>query len=276
MNLLNPRYLLIGSAILVLTGCGAGTTVSELKDKAPDVGAISEKVDQVKNIATHLGPLTDNISSMKTGVSQTLTAVKSGDFATAQGEFTKLQTSWKEIEGDVKNISSANHQTIQSKIDTVSTQLQASNPDTTNITKELEGLTGSLGTLAIGGGDADLNADANSSKDTSTSSSPDTNADASKNSIGSNLSAMQDSLAETKSALESADIAAAKTSFSDARQSWFKFGGSVKQTSAQTYQTIDGGVKTMNQSLNSAAPAPEKLLADLGSLSTSLKDVTPN
>ena len=295
MSISTSRGFLILGALFVLTGCGSANQVGELKDKAPDLQTITEKANQAKNIAANLGPLTDNLKGMKDGVSQTLTAVRAGDFAIAKEEFGQLQTSWQEIEGDIKNVSAESHQTIQAGIDTVATDFESDTPNTEQLTAELENLTGSLGNLAIGGG-GDLQASADASDiNASDTSAPDNseidasgidasgtntsdiaeNTNTSSNSLQGNLTAMQASLTETQSAIASADMITAKASFSDARQSWFKFGGSVKQTSADTYQAIDDSVKQINQSLSTENPAPEQLLADLGNLSNSLSDVSP-
>lgn len=271
MSMLKTKLLLVVGSILIFTGCGASDKVSELKDKA-NVQDIAGKTEQAKNIIANIGPFKDNLLGMKDTVGQTLTAVKSGDFTTAQTEFGKLQTSWSKIEGDIKTISTESHQNIQADINNVASDLQASNPDKTQLTEDLENLTGSLGNLAVGGGGAELDpeTEANTtdvSNDTADSSGQDT--------VQSNLIAMKDSVAEASSALESDDIASAKTSFSDARQSWFKFGGSVKQSSAETYQTIDEGVKSIHSSLNSEAPSQDTLLTEIGSLSQSLEEVSP-
>jgi iron uptake system EfeUOB component EfeO/EfeM len=211
---------------------------------------------------------------MKDGISQTLTSVKSGDFAAAQTSFGTLQTSWGEIEGDIKKLSGDTHAQIQSGMDTVEADLKAQSPDGTKIAANLESLTGSIGSLT--GETADAKSTLDPSKtaaikgDTATGGGNLTDT-----SVASNLSAMKTALAETTTAVESADFATAKTTFADARQSWFKFGGSVKQTSADTYQSIDDGVKTVNGAINGAAPSADTLLTDLGSLSKSLDEVTP-
>lgn len=260
-NLKLKAILLVGSACL-MTACGGATDqVGNLQDKASQVQDLTAKAGKAKDLLANAGPLKDKVLGMKDDVSQTLTAVKSGDFTTAQANFGTLQQSWTEIEGDIKNISAEGHSKIQTGIDTVSSDLNAENPNGEQIAQNLEGLTGSIGNLVglpsgIGGADPDVTS-------------------ATEDQIASNLSAMKGSLAETTAAVEAADFGTAKIAFSDARQSWFQFGGSVKQSSAETYQTIDNGVATVNTALNGADPSAETLLSDLGTLSDSLNEVTP-
>ncbi len=264
--------VLMGSACL-MTACGATDQVSGLKDKASQVQDLAGQAGKAKDLLANAGPLKDKVFGMKDGVSETLTAVKSGDFTTAKQSFGTLQQSWSEIEGDIKNISAEGHSEIQTGIDNVAADLNADNPNGDQIAQNLKGLTSSIGGLtgipdAIGGAELD-NASAEGDD------APTADIAAGDNSVESNLNAMKSSLAEAMTAVESADLGTAKTAFSDARQSWFKFGGSIKQSSAETYQAIDNGVKTVNSTLNSANPSTEALVSDLGTLSESLNEVTP-
>ena len=86
---------------------------------------------------------------------------------------------------------------------------------------------------------------------------------------------MKDALAQTNSAVESSDFTSAKASFGDAKQTWYKFGGSVKEQSADTYQAMDQSVKAVNTALNQSEPTSDTLLAELGTLSGELDTVTP-
>lgn len=258
MSLFNAKVLVILGSACLMTACGGVDQVGDLKDKASQVQDLAGKAGKAKDLLANAGPLKEKVFGMKDGVSQTLSSVKSGDFSAAKESFGTLQSSWGEIEGDIKNLSDESHSKIQTGLETVETDLNAESPDADKIAGNLEGLTNSIGGLT-GGGDT-----------TATGGG-----DLSDNSVASNLSAMKSSLADTTTAVESADFGTAKTAFSDARQSWFKFGGSIKQNSADTYQSIDDSVKTVNSAINGAEPSAETLLTDLGSLSESLNDVTP-
>jgi hypothetical protein len=271
--------LLLLPLALFTTACGGGTQVGELKDKATQV---QETAQKAQNVLEKIGPFKENLLTMKDGATQTLSAVKSGDFATAQTQFGKLQQSWTTIEGDIKTISGDSHKSIQTNIDTIATDLKAPTPDAAKITTDLQALSGNLGNLATGGGGGDAMADSGSSPaapattaDSGTKPEATTTADSGQ-SIQSNLIAMKDSLKEAKTAVEASDFSTAKTAFSDARQSWFKFGGSIKQSSPDTYASIDEGVKTVNSGLNAATPTQDTLLSSLQTLSTSLDSVAPN
>ena len=256
----NSKAVLIAGSLFLLTACGgAADKVGDLKDKASQVQDLAGQAGKAKDLLANAGPLKDKVFGMKDTVSQTLTAVKSGDFSTAQENFGTLQQSWQEIEGDIKNISADGHDKIQTGIDSVATDLNADNPNGDQIAENLSGITNSIGGLTGESTDAIGGAELSDSD----------------NSVTSNLNAMKSSLADTTAAVESSDFGTAQTTFADARQSWFKFGGSVKQASADTYQSIDDGVKTINGALNGAEPAQDALLDDLGSLSQSLDDVTP-
>jgi hypothetical protein len=271
--------LLLLPLALFTTACGGGTQVGELKDKATQV---QETAQKAQNVLEKIGPFKENLLTMKDGATQTLSAVKTGDFASAQTQFGKLQQSWTAIEGDIKTISGDSHKSIQTNIDTIATDLKAPTPDAAKLTTDLQALSGNLGNLATGGG-GDAMAETGSSPaappttaDSGTKPEATTTAANSGQSIQSNLIAMKDSLKEAKTAVEASDFATAKTAFSDARQSWFKFGGSIQKSAPDTYTSIDEGVKTVNSGLSAAAPSQDTLLGSLQTLSTLLDSVAPN
>lgn len=86
----------------------------------------------------------DGIQAMSAGVSSTLSSVKSGDMATAEQEFTKIQEDWTSLEGTVKNKSGINYAEINGHMTTISTLFKDNKPDATKITTELQGLGQSL------------------------------------------------------------------------------------------------------------------------------------
>ncbi len=283
MSIFNAKVvLIIGSACLVTACGGAVDQVGDLKDKASQVQDLADKAGNAKDLLANAGPLKDKVFGMKDSVSQTLASVKSGDFAAAQESFGTVKQSWGEIEGEVKILSADGHSKIQTGIDTVEADLNSASPDADKIAGNLKGLTGSISELT-GGGSIDTADSTDGATTIDSAAAPEDGSAggigggelASDNSVASNLSAMKRSLADTTTAVESADFGTAKTAFADARQSWFKFGGSIKQSSSETYQSIDDGVKTVNSAINGADPSAEVLLGDLSSLSDSLNEVTP-
>jgi soluble cytochrome b562 len=84
--------------------------------------------------------LKQGLQGLATGVSSTLTAVKSGDFTTAQQEFSQLQENWTKIGDTVKTKSDKVYQQINSQVTTVGTLLKQPNPDRTKLVTELQSL----------------------------------------------------------------------------------------------------------------------------------------
>ncbi|NJK41794.1 MAG: hypothetical protein HC934_11475 [Acaryochloridaceae cyanobacterium SU_2_1] len=118
----------------------AKDTATDVADKAKDTAT------DAKNKAVDLVALKDSVTGMQTGVTQTLTAVKAGDFAKAKDEFGKLQESWTTIKDNIKPESVTS---IQSGLDTVKASLEASQPDKAKLITQLEGLVKSVGGIAL-------------------------------------------------------------------------------------------------------------------------------
>jgi hypothetical protein len=197
---------------------------------------------------------------MKDGVSQTLASVKSGDFTRAQQDFGTIQETWKGLETGLKTVSADGTKKVQGGLDTVAAELKAEKPDAEKIKTDLQALSTSIGGLAVGG--AELPAVTENTAGDKTAA------------FQTNLVAMKDALSQTTTAVESSNFTAAKDSFGTARQAWFKFGGSVKQQSADTYQKMDDSVKTLNGSINTSVPQKDALLVDLKALTGDLDSVS--
>lgn len=232
------------SLVLGLSACSGLNQVSQM-----DVKKTAENAQQA---ITALANSKDGLLTLKDDVSQTLTAVKAGDYGKAQQQFSKVQETWKGLEGALKTVSSEKTAEAQTKIETVGTELKAAKPDAAKITAHLQDLGKSISGFAVGGG-AMLAPDAQSS-----------------------LKAMEADLEKAAKAVDAENFSAAKTDFGNARQAWFKFGGSVKQQSAETYQKLDNGVKTAHAALNAANPQKDAVANDIKTLSTELQQLSGN
>jgi hypothetical protein len=257
-SLLNPKLGVAAAALLLLSACGAAEQASKLKDNA---GNLQKTAEQAQGAIANLAASKDGLFKMKDGVSQTLASVKSGDFTKAQQEFSAVQETWKGLEPGLKGVSAEGTQKVQGGVETVATELKAEKPDSEKIKTNLQGLKSSIGSLAVGGAELPSPVGAAS-------------ATGDKTAFQTNLVAMKDALSQTTTAVESSDFTAAKDAFGTARQTWFKFGGSVKQQSAETYQKMDEGVKTVNGSIAANAPRKDALLVDLKSLAGDLDSIS--
>ena len=265
MNAINSKLVLLG-AVCLLSACGVQDQAAKVQENVQKVGGTQELLGMTK------------------GIKQTLTAVKSGDFDTAKQEFSSVQEGWKGASTKL-NASPETVTNIKGNLQTIATDLKASPPDKAKLVSNLQNLSGSLGNLAKGE-DTTQNASTETAEDTTQNASTET---AEENPIGgaetpastdqtqtftNNLLAMQDALAKTNTAVESNDFSTAKTSFSEARQTWFKFGGIVKEKSADSYQTLDQGVNTVNTALNQTEPTQDSLLSELQTMTSELDAVS--
>jgi iron uptake system EfeUOB component EfeO/EfeM len=237
---------------------------------------MKEKADQAQNIAKtatgalgNLPNLKDSIGSLTNGASQTLNAVKAGDFATAQTEFTKLQEGWKGLEATLKTTSPEAAKNAGTKIQTIATELKSGKPDAGKLTSELQGLSTDFSGILASAGQAPVGGGASPEAAGTTASTTG----AAGAGMQSNLTAMKDELVKATTAVAGKDFAGAKQSFTTARQTWYKFGGSVKQKSPETYQKLEDGLKTVNSGLSQAEPAQDTLMTGLKGLTTDLESV---
>ena len=263
MNTINSKLIALG-AVCLLSACGVQDQAAKVQDKVQSVGGAQELV------------------GMTNGVNQTLKAVKSGDFNTAKQEFGSVQQGWIDASTKLK-ASPESVDKIKGNMQTIATELKASPPDKGKLVSNLQTLSGSLGNLAKG---EDTTETASNNTETTETASNDTKAEAPVGGVESpesadktqifndNLLAMKDALAKTNTAVEASDFSNAKTSFSEARQTWYQFGGSVKEKSADSYQTLDQGVKNINTALNQAEPAQDTLMTDLETLTSEINSVS--
>lgn len=258
--------LTLGASLFLESCTGVQQQASQLQDKANQAQNMAQQAQDVasKTISAlgNLGNLKETIHPLTDGAAQTLSAVKTGNFTAAQTEFTKLQDSWKGLEGTLKTVSPDATKTIGEKITTIATDLKSGSPNVAKLTTELQGLSTAFNGLLT-----------NSTPGVDTNTSTTETANSNATTIQSNLLAMKDELAQATTAVESKDFATAKTAFGAARQTWYKFGGSVKQNSPDTYQRLEAGVKDVDSGLSKAQPARDTVLTSLKMLSTDLDSV---
>lgn len=156
--------LIIGLlSVLSLTACSeTNTAVNDAADKAKETAEqakdsaqqAADKAEEAKDSATEsvnnagdVIALKDTVSDMKSGVTSTLDAAKTGDFETARTEFSKVQEAWPALQGKI-NADSA--QPIQEGIENIQADLGAGTPDKTKIVEGLQNLVKSISSIKLG------------------------------------------------------------------------------------------------------------------------------
>ncbi len=167
MNRLNTAISLTLMGLLTLTACGGtgniADSVTETADQAQEVagevageaqgaaeGAVEGAgglVDQAKSAATGLMAMKDSLPGMKDGVTAAIEAVKSGDFATAKTEVTKLQEMWDTISGTVKEQSPEAYDNMSKSLSAAHTSLAADSPNKDEVIANLESMSESVTSL---------------------------------------------------------------------------------------------------------------------------------
>lgn len=267
---MNKFCLSFGTAVLASLWLASCSGVTDQAAKMKDTADKAQNMAQTATGAIgNLANLKDSFGPLTSGATQTLNAVKSGDFQTAQTEFTKLQEGWKGIEGTLKTTSPDAVGKVGPKLDAIATELKSGKPDVAKLTTDLQGLSTDFTGILASAGQAPVGGGASPAAEGGTSPA----AGAAAGTMQSNLMAMQDELTKATTAVEGKDFTGAKESFGAARQTWYKFGGSVKQKSPETYQKMEDGIKSVNTGLGQAEPAPDTLLTALKGLSTDLDTV---
>ncbi len=254
MNGISSKLVLLGTVCLI-SACGVTEQASKVQDVAQNIGGAQELLGMTK------------------GVSQTLSAVKSGDFSKAQQEFSSVQQGWTDVQGKLK-ASPDTLNNIKSNVENIATDLKASPPDKDKLLGNLQTLSGSLGTLAKGEEATPPTASSEGDNTETSNGGAELSEEDKAKAFANNLVAMKDSVAKASTAVESSDFSAAKASFGEARQTWFSFGGSIKEKSNETYEVLDQGVKTVNTALSQTDPAKDVLLSELKTMKTQLDTVT--
>lgn len=145
----------IGLSLLLLSACSTPTEQKSSDSEASSPtsagsqiqGAIEQTkqtTEKMKGAVTDVVALKGQLTEMQSSLSQTISAVKAGDFTTAKQEFGKLQNHWNSMEGTVKTKSAETHTAINDSINKIRPLLQAEKPESAPILEALNNLTKSL------------------------------------------------------------------------------------------------------------------------------------
>ena len=105
------------------------------------VQSASEQVQRAKpSVVADAIAFKEGLQGMSTKVSSTLNAINSGDFPTAQQEFSQLQDNWTGIGNTVQKSSTKVYQQVDSKIKAIASLLNQPNPERTKLVTELNAL----------------------------------------------------------------------------------------------------------------------------------------
>lgn len=303
MNIINSKLVAFG-AVCLLSACGVPDQAAKVQDQVQALGGTQELLGMTKGVnqtlkavksgdfdtakqefssvqqswteaSTQLKASPEKISSIKGNLQTIATDLQSGSPDKA-----KLVTNLQTLSGSLGSLAKGEDGTETAANPDNPTET-ASNPDTTTETAANTDTT--TETAADTEDGTETAANVTTAEDTTeTAVNPEeapiggvevpVSTDTSQ-AFNDNLLAMQDALAKTNTAVEANDFSTAKTSFSEARQTWYQFGGVVKDKSAESYQTLDQGVKTVNTALNGAEPSQDALLTDLQAMSTELDAV---
>jgi hypothetical protein len=116
----------------------ASQTAQSTIDKTKS--ATDKATQSVSEAVTGVMTLKEGVQGMSTGVSNTLAAVNSGDFSTAQQEFSKVQGNWGKVGETVKSKSTQVYQQVDGHVSTIASLFKDPNPDRAKLVAELNAL----------------------------------------------------------------------------------------------------------------------------------------
>lgn len=124
--------------------------VDAAKDAAVQGGeTLNKALEKGKDAVADVMAVKDGVTGMKDGLSQTMTAVRAGDFTKANEEFGKVKTAWTSVEETVKTKSAEKYTQIETAVKNVDSLLKAENPDKTQVTSALETLSKDLAGVSL-------------------------------------------------------------------------------------------------------------------------------
>ncbi len=107
-------------------------------------GAANNAAGAAKDAA--MAPMTGGTNELRSVVTNTKTAVESGDFAQAKEEFGKFEGSWSKVEDGIKTASPDAYTAIETNVDNVKSALDAAQPDKAKVMDALAALDSSITT----------------------------------------------------------------------------------------------------------------------------------
>lgn len=161
-----PFIFALCSSLLIITACSFLQTSTSEKSSTTTTPQIEETIksatervtNQVRSTIDRTHSVADRtvqsaseqvqgaiafqegLQGMSTKVFSILNAINSGDFSTAQQEFSKLQDNWNSIDNTVQKNSSKVYQQIDNQINAIASLFNQPNPEQTKLVTELNTL----------------------------------------------------------------------------------------------------------------------------------------
>ncbi|MGB3496234.1 MAG: hypothetical protein WBA57_26135 [Elainellaceae cyanobacterium] len=123
-------------SLMTLAGCG----------KAPAVNL--SQSSSTPTAETSAEPTADGFDGLKTVITETKTAVESGDFTTASDAFNNFETYWQQVEDGVKDNQPDTYDAIETDMDKINGGLKVSEPNSEDVLAALQSLETSVNTAA--------------------------------------------------------------------------------------------------------------------------------
>lgn len=125
--------LVVGAvSLLALAGCNR----AEQSAQTPANSAPQEQTNQA------------GFEGLRSVVTNTRSAVQSGDFTKAQTEFGKFEDNWSQVEDGVKAKSQDTYDAIEASMDEVNQGLRAASPDSEKLLTALQSLEANVNSAA--------------------------------------------------------------------------------------------------------------------------------
>jgi len=143
------QLLALGTVgLLSLVGCSSPDQASKpaVVDSAQQASTDAAKDAAGAAKDTAMAPMTGGTNELRSVVTNTKTAVESGDFAQAKEEFGKFEGSWSKVEDGIKTASPDAYTAIETNVDNVKSALDAAQPDKAKVMDALAALDSSITT----------------------------------------------------------------------------------------------------------------------------------
>jgi ABC-type transporter Mla subunit MlaD len=129
----------------------AANTATDTAQKTTDAAkeTVSKATDAIGGIADVVA-VKDRVAELKTGATETLDAVKQGDFSAAKDKFGALQQSWYQFGGSLKALPGGGYEQIDAGLKAVKSAMNQDTPDQEQLSGKLEGIVDLLKKVPLG------------------------------------------------------------------------------------------------------------------------------
>ena len=130
----------------------AANTAADTAQKTTDAAkeTVSKATDAIGGIADVVA-VKDRVAELKTGATETLDAVKQGDFSAAKDKFGALQQSWYQFGGSLKALpGGGGYEQIDAGLKAVKSAMNQDTPDQEQLSGKLEGIVDLLKKVPLG------------------------------------------------------------------------------------------------------------------------------